>query len=132
MLHSKSRNGIALIHQVGKQPSSILWDIYVLSVPLTILNSVGWNLLSVQALGYPKPNSLKKNFISPINVCTLDNFGVFGFNVRNGKNNKLTHSSKSSFETCVYSALRYLTCKHRLLLYSRKFIVVIKLFRFWF
>ena len=48
------------------------------------------------------------------NVCTLDNFG---FNVRNGKNNKLKLSNKSSFETCVYSALRYLVttdcyCSH--------------------
>ena len=80
-----------------------------------------------------KAEFIKKNSYLA-NVYTLDNFGVFGFNVRtcNGKNNKLKNSNKSSFETCVYSALRYLTCKHRLLLYSRKFIVVIKLFRFWF
>lgn len=54
-----------------------------------------------------KAEFFKKNSYL-LNVYTLDNFGVFGFNVRNGKNKKLKHSNKSSFETCVYSALRYL------------------------
>lgn len=59
---------------MGKQPSSILRDIYVPNVPLTILNSVGWDLLSVRAVGYPKPNSLKKKIISPMSALwtTLD------------------------------------------------------------